>query len=276
MSLSPHPHSADVETGSRTTPQGRDTPADALACRPWYRRARYGLPLLVIAAIVPVVVALIVQDSDTTPRGAGSATAESNPYDEAFGTFEPITRSGTGDSEIRLPAEAWNGGIITAHSEGPGHFDIATRWHSPNNVVPWKPPYMYRESGPYSGTFTYGLDWGRSIKRLEVDWEGLNDSTDGGPWEVTVAPISSAEELPGEASGTGDAVFLYSGDGADLVLDFRVVRDRDFFVAQRLPGGVFTVLVPPADRSGTRSVQLAPGPSIVSITTRGDWKATIK
>lgn len=67
MSLSPHPHWADVDTSSRTTPQGPDTPADALARRPWYRRARYGLALLVIAAIASVVVALIVRDSANTP-----------------------------------------------------------------------------------------------------------------------------------------------------------------------------------------------------------------
>lgn len=171
---------------------------------------------------------------------------------------------------ILLPPEAWNGGVITAHYEGPGGFDIWTRWNSPNVVVSWKPPYMYLESGPYSGTFTYGLNWGGGITSLKVG------SAESGPWEVTVAPVSSAEELPRESSGTGDAVFLYSGDGADLVLDFRVVGDRDFFVDQSLPGGARTVLVPPANRSGTRRGHLAPGPSVVSITTRGDWKATIK
>lgn len=282
MALSPHGSSNGPGTRSGTrTPHG-GTHDDAEVSKPWYRKAGYGALVLALAGTVAAVVIVAGVDDTQPPSpgpGAGSATAPANtgaessasarPYDEAYGTFEPITVSGSGRRTIALPPEAWDAGIVTATYAGSDPFDIVTRWRS--TVVPWIS--MGLVHGPYSGTFTYGTDWRGSVKNLEVASGGWKD--DGGPWEVTVAPVSSAETLPPVVSGTGDAVFLYSGAGADVVLQY---QGFERFVALQAPlGQGYRVLVPGDVRGpGTRSAQLAPGPSIIEIRTDGSWKVTLE
>jgi hypothetical protein len=263
-------------------------PSRAAGSRPWYKKARYAVPPLAMAVTAAaVVVAMSVQDTDTQSGGreTGGANVQTSPgatsdpfdlpYDEAYGRFEPITVSDSGRRTIPLPAEAWNGGIVTATYAGSGRFDISTRWDSSKTHVGWI-SHMDIVYGPYSGTVTYGTGFDRSVKSLDVGSGGTHDSADGEPWQVTIAQVSSAKRLPPVVSGSGDAVFLYSGAGADVVLEYRGLMRFLAFQALLRRGGA-RVLVPSSGaHSGTRTVHLAPGPSIVEIHTDGWWQATIK
>lgn len=286
MALSPHPSPTDPATRSGTTvPKGtaQAAPPDH---RPWYRKARYGVLLLAVV-VVAALVTLSVGDSETTSPGreAGNvptrtvpehvSNAFDRPYDDAYGWFEPITVVGKGWQTIPLPVEARNGGVVTATYAGSESFGIATRWDSSGTVVSWL-AYNDVVYGPYSGTVTYAAALGRAIRHLDVSVGRLSAAIDDA-WEVTIAPVSSAQKLPPIASGTGDAVFRYSGPGADVVLQYR--GPERFLAFQKVLGQSHAeVLVPGGigPHSGTRTVHLAPGPSLVVISTDGSWTLTVE
>lgn len=253
-----------------------------MARKPWYTRGRYGLLLLATAVVVTGVVALKVQGPDATSPGreTGSANAEapdhvSTPgdrlYDEAYGWFEPITMTGTGTTTIPLPEDS-TAGIVTAYYDNHGYFDVEFLFPHDRSTS------LIATPGPYRGTVAYGPH--------TIGDEKMPDSLrvwTTGAWEVTVAPISSAEQLPPTASGV-DAVFLYDGDGAVLVVEHQDRRDRVLSVLQwrvsPRPGQDFPVTPKgfaylKTDRY-SETVRLAPGPSVVTIDAFGRWSARLK
>src|SRR5262245_14541594 len=60
--------------------------------------------------------------------------------------------------------------------------------------------------GAYKGTTAYGLQGDTPI-RLKISADG--------PWNVTIAPISTAPALHASNAGSGDAVYLWTGGAAD-------------------------------------------------------------
>lgn len=243
------------------------------------QRSRYGLLLLAVAvAVLVAVVAVKAQEPDPTSPGreTGSTSTEAipahvsdptdRPYDEAFGWFEPIVMAGTGTTTIPLPEDS-TAGIVTVHYENHGYIDVEFLF--PRN----RSTSLIATSGPYHGTVAYGPH--------TIGDEEMPDSLRvwaTGSWEVTVAPLSSAQELPAATGGREDAVFLYSGDGTDWVLEHRAVLLVFQWGPDRAPG---EPLLPwhEAPRH-SHTVHLAPGPSVVTVESPGnssnEWSASVR
>lgn len=247
------------------TAVGTEAVQERRAARPWYRRARYVAPLLAVAAVLALVVALGVRGSETgsPPSGSGGSPAATDPQDGAFGSFEPTTASGTGRDRVPLP-EGASVGVVTATYEGSGYFDVGfVRGKNAFPLISWT-----GVRGPYAGSVTFGL-----FDRPQSD--SLTVWADGGPWRVTIAPISSAGELPSSVEGTKDAVFRSSGEpdrwvftkqGADRLIVIEAVPATS---SSRLPRAWTTVV------DGTSAaVRLGgAGPSVVAVSADGGWSA---
>lgn len=176
-----------------------------------------------------------------------------------------------------MPAGDSTAGIITAQYSGPGSLDVGFQLETTYLSLIWPPP----GGGPYSGSAAYGLQTFHLYGNHGEMPDSLSVSADG-PWEVTIAPISSAEELPTRASGV-DAVFLYNGDGADLVVKHQLPRRLALSVSQwgldPGPGLNFHVIKGFASLKTDRyseTWRLAPGPSVVTIDSFDRWNARIK
>lgn len=227
-------------------------------------RSRWPLVLLgvlvgvsLVAATVLVVV--LVRDSGS-PRVGGLAPPPS-AYDQAYGTFEPVTTSGSGDARIALPAGA-SAGIVTVRADGPGLFDIGFQSPSGNQVRSLLG--LARVPTPYAGTVTFGLQLGAKRQVLHV-W------TDG-PWQVTIGPVSSAPVLDAETRGTGPAVYRYDGDAAEWAVTH---EGQGGFVVQQWRAGSTTGLQLAIGKGPFRSTTVSlPGPSVVVVFTRDSWSIT--
>lgn len=240
-------------------------------------RSRYGLLLLAVAVAVAVLVAVVaVKVQEPNPTSPGSTSTQGKPdhvsepadrpYDEAFGWFEPIVMTGTGTTTIPLPDDS-TAGIVTLHYENHGYIDVEFLF--PRN----RSTSLIATSGPYHGTVAYGPH--------TIGDEEMPDSLRVwaiGSWEVTVAPISSAQELPAATGGREDAVFLYNGDGTDWVLEHEAVLLVFQWGPDRAPGEPLLRLHEAPRHSHT--VHLAPGPSVVTVESPGnsskEWSASTR
>lgn len=266
MTSAPHPSGAGAGTDRDARAPGNEANRNGARGTPRYLRVRLVVALAVIATALAGLVALDARDPDSTSPGRGTdrSVAAKSQFDEAFGSFGPITRSGRGSSTIPLP-EGASAGIVTATYEGPGFFDVGFRkGRTSYPLISW-----VAVRGPYRGEVPFGLFSWPQADSLRV-WTGQ------GPWTVTIAPVSSADELPQAVSGTDGAVFLYTGDRAGWVFDQKHGSDR-LFVYQAIhltPGHLPTQLHWMIE--GSQTVHLAAGPSVVVVSTRGGWSATAK
>lgn len=245
--------------------------------RPWYRRARYLVPVVAVAAIAAAGVSITAQDAVTTApeRDTGTAATPASRYDAAFGTFPATTVSGTGSGNVDLPAslaaEA-RGGIITVNYRGADRFDITLR-NGPGLVKPDSGGLSlgtFGLRGPYNGSFLFGNKFvpGERIAAQAADtpWTLIvwSQSDSKAFWQVTFAPISSARELGAVTNGQGDEVLLYDGEFARL----------------------HVVTSPPASYTMAQwdlkslqgfqpSAYLYPGPAVVAVSSSGLWRATL-
>ena len=226
------------------------------------RRIRAGrtwiLALLLVAALV--VLAGCGGDASDVPDeepSEGETTTVREIAEMNYGVFEAFTVEGFGEQVIELPAAAL-AGIVTATSEGAGEFTIVGRDSGGQNV-----DLLVKHRGPYSGTTFYSDEVSGKVASLLIT---------GDSWRLSVAPVASAEEFSGSASGTGDAVLLYDSAAPELQITH----------AGRLPFTVFMdgngqgVVV---DTVGEYqdSVEVRPGPAVLIVTADGDWSiATVQ
>ena len=204
-----------------------------------------------------------------TPTGSppGSASAEptaadaadtTGTYDEMFGTFTAITKSGTGDDVIALPDGARVGVVTMTHS-GSSNFAVSTL-DSENQETG---DLLANEIGKYKGVSAYGLNGlGGEPTKLKL--------TADGKWTIKVAPASSAPLLAANAKGTGANVFRYDGEAADWKLthngesNFSVLQVSDALMPNLAVNEI-------GDYSGT--VPFDAGPSVIQIGADGKWTA---
>ena len=266
MTIAPHSPGKALGTSTEATATDAEAHHDRIVTGPWYRRIRYVAPLVAIAMAVAVVLALSVRGSETTsPRsGTGNTTTALTPYDKAFGSFEPVTASGHGRGTIPLPPGA-RIGVITATHQGSGFFDVGfRRGMSAFPLISW-----VGVDGPYHGSVTFGLFDRPQADSLTV-W-----AEDPSSWQVTIAPLSSAEELPTTVSSTEDAVFRYSGERTRWV--FRKRGANRLLVVQAAPDKAgrwaWTTIV---DGSWETLTLGGHGPSVVAVHADGGWSATVK
>ena len=228
-----------------------------------------GIGGAVVAATTAATVAAISQSAQELDGTAG-APAAAQPADiaawadEKYGTFEPISQSGTGDSVVTLPADT-AAGLVWATHAGTSNFIVeALDAKNQNTMVVG---IHVNAIGAYDGILAYGLE-GLDYQQPAVSLKITAD----GPWTIDVAPISYATELP--TAGTGDDVFLYNGDATNLVLSseaegaFTVFEYTDV----EYSNGNFTMesLVNGASPySGTAPITA--GPSVIAVFANGPW-----
>lgn len=181
--------------------------------------------------------------------------------DETYGTFDPVSHTGVGDSVIPLPAGA-EGGLVNATHGGAANFSIQVIDASNQPTL----DLLVNTIGAYSGTSAWGLQLvpGSTGANLQVRADGN--------WTISMSPMSAAPELA--ESGTGDGVYQYSGQAANLALthdgqsNFQVSQyTSDVFPASSLVNEIGPY---------TGTVAMREGPSIIAIRADGGWTAALE
>lgn len=174
--------------------------------------------------------------------------------DSSYGSFAPVTQTGSGDNIITLPAGA-TAGIVTATHNGSRNFSISVIDASNQSTG----ELLVNTIGAYTGTTAYGFSAFGKGTSLQL--------TADGDWSVTIAPVSAAPALA--ASGTGDAVFLYDGKAGKLTATHSGTRN---FVVIEETGKAFSMgLLVNTIGAYSGTVPLASGPSAIAVTADGAW-----
>lgn len=174
---------------------------------------------------------------------------------DTWGTFEPVTQSGAGDSVLTLPATA---AIVTATHDGGSNFAL-TVLDAANQSTG---ELLVNTIGGYSGTTVYGFNSFSEPKSLQIMADGN--------WTITIAPVASAPAFAG--SGTGDAVMLYDGDAAALTATHQGSRN---FVVIEETGAAFSMgLLVNEIGAYSGTVPLSAGPSVIVVNADGGWTLT--
>lgn len=174
--------------------------------------------------------------------------------DKTFGTFAPLTQTGTGDNLVTLPTGA-TAGIVTANHDGASNFSISVL----NAANESTGDLLVNTIGTHSGSSVYGFNAYSDGVTLQI--------TADGNWSVSIAPVSTAPALA--TAGTGDAVFLHTGSAGKLTATH---DGGSNFVVQEETGKAFSMglLV---NEIGTYSgtVPLSSGPSVITVGADGNW-----
>lgn len=179
--------------------------------------------------------------------------------DDTFGTFAPVTATGSGDDIVTLPAGA-TAGIVTATHSGSRNFSLSILDSSNASTG----ELLVNTIGDYSGTTVYGLHSFGEGTTIKV--------TADGDWKLTIAPIAAAPALA--SSGSGDAVYLYDGDAAKLAASHDGERN---FVVMEETGEAFNLgLLVNEIGAYSGTVPLSAGPSVISVQADGNWTLTVK
>lgn len=189
--------------------------------------------------------------ADAAARAASAAA----PYNEAYGSFTTISKSGRGDSVVALPKGA-EAGLVTLTHKGGSNFAVNVL-DSSNQATG---DLLVNEIGSYAGTTIYGLSsFGGTPAKLKIVADGA--------WTLKVAPVSSAPRLPTAITGKGDKVFLYDGDAADWAITHK--GGSNFVVTQA--GGSFPNLAINEIGGYQGVVPLDAGPSVITVMADGAW-----
>ncbi|WP_345436826.1 hypothetical protein [Microbacterium gilvum] len=187
--------------------------------------------------------------------------------DQRFGSFTPLSVSGTGDSVVKLPSGA-RSGLLTAQHDGQSYFVLETL--DAAGEVADQPLYV---KGGYEGTVPFG-----AFPEYD-DGNRLHIIADGA-WTVTIAPMSTAPGLPRAVEATiGSRVFLYGGASATLDVRFSGLYEDDLFIVyqEAQNGDVPSAYVYQEAWDYNGRTPLAPGPSIVYVLADpdGNWELTV-
>lgn len=220
--------------------------------------------------IAPVADSGIEVSDDSEADAAAEPAAEPAPEPEpepeeptaadwaadTWGTFDPVTQSGAGDSVLTLPATA---AIVTATHDGGSNFAL-TVLDAANQSTG---ELLVNTIGGYSGTTVYGFNSFSEPKSLQIMADGT--------WTITIAPVASAPALAG--SGTGDAVMLYDGDVATLTAAH---QGSSNFVVFEETGAAFSMgLLVNEIGAYSGTVPLSSGPSVISVMADGGWTLAV-
>lgn len=199
------------------------------------------------------------ETQESAPAQAGPSPEDSarSSIDDQYGSFEALTKSGSGPSVVKLPKGA-KAGMVTATHKGSSNFAV-TALDSSNQPTG---DLLVNEIGRYSGTTSYGLSSMGDAAKLKVDANGS--------WKLTIVPLSKASILALPASGSGDRVFIYAGDAADWRITHK--GRSNFAVIQY--AGMFPNLMVNEIGAFKGTVPANDGPNVVTIGADGAW--TIK
>lgn len=199
--------------------------------------------------------------SEETPEDGSPSQAQASPEDSArsamddqFGSFEPLTKSGSGSSVVKLPKDA-KAGMVTATHKGTSNFAVMAL-DSSNQATG---DLLVNTIGRYSGTTAYGLSSMGDAVKLKIEANGS--------WTIKIVPLSKAPILSVPVSASGDKVFIYAGEAADWKIthkgrsNFAVIQYTDMF-----PNLMVNEI---GNYSGT--VPANAGPNVITIGADGAW-----
>lgn len=168
-----------------------------------------------------------------------------------YGHFEPFTISGTDQGIIEIP-EGVKHGLITCqhHDHGTIRLMIFDESGDATGEVP------VDTVGHYVGTTIFGLYGFGTPCEIAVMAQGA--------WTVTVTPVHQAPMF--SMIGSGDNVFIYEGDDADL--DVTHSGMKTFTMTQQYENGLETEVLVQESGDCQVDVELMGGstPSLVVIT----------
>ncbi len=226
-----------------------------------------GLALIVAIVVSVIAIVTATQDAaeqfdefitDPLPGTTDDPFAPDEPLsvDEAYGDFEPVETSGTGNDVVELPAGAL-GGIVTATHDGASLFSLVVldANDQPTGDFP------ATRVGAYDGTTAFG------VLGLLEDPAKIEITADGA-WTLQIAPMSEAQQLTLPAEGSGDAVFLYDGEEASA----SAVHDGgSSFLVTQYDGSLVPNFAVIGGGSYDGELLLRAGPSVVTIVADGEW-----
>ena len=197
------------------------------------------------------------------PAAAESAEAEpaadtdtvQSWADDRFGTFSPVTQTGTGDNLITLPAGA-TAGLVTASHDGSSNFSLSVLDAANASTG----QLLVNTIGGYTGTTPYGFSsFGEPGVTLQV--------TADGNWSLTMAPVAAASAVVG--SGVGNNVFLYDGDAGRLTATHD--GSSNFSVLEETGEAFSMGLLVNEIGAYSGTVPLSAGPSVITVGADGNW-----
>jgi len=178
-----------------------------------------------------------------------------------YGTFAPLTSSGTGDSHVAVP-KGIKGALLTVTNNGADDQDFRVEVY---NQFGKPMSTLVDVVGDYQGTVAYGLtsQVGATPTTILI--------TSSGNWTIEFAPVASASMELGQ--GNSSDVFLYDGESGPLTV-------------QSLASGAFTLTSysgsnPTANILTTQTgwwtgqVNIPAGPLVLVVGSDGAWNIQV-
>lgn len=213
-----------------------------------------------------------------TPVAAGPFPPADRPYELVEGwqfgpLFEPIIVEGLGDDVITTDARVGSGPVLV---------EIA---HEDGGYVGLFPLDKRNKDGEYLFNTTLPDFRGSSVTPVPKDRPLRLRLAGKNRWLLRVKPVAAARRLEGVLSGYGPEAFVYTGDGADLRVDFEGrPGDGGGYVGIQCYG--------PRGRTGgalgdsdlllnttgalKRTVPVPQGPQLLLLSADGPWTLTVK
>jgi hypothetical protein len=177
-------------------------------------------------------------------------------YAEDYGTFSPISKSGSGTKIFTFP-HGIASLIVKASHPGAGSFRVSEL--GKGGMSTGRAPIAV--SGSYHGGVAIGLTKVK-IRTTAIQVSGT------GSWHITLIPVASAAVISFPSSGTGDQVFLYSGAAS-----IRTVSSPGptTFMLNQISSSSSPNLAVNESGNWTGKIGLQPGPSVVEVHSTGTW-----
>lgn len=280
---------ASGATATGTSPKATEDGPQGQPVRPWFKKKR-----ILIPAGVAVLIFIGLMSGNKAPTsspdaaptaakatfatGAVSSPTEtanpslassppavpapppppSNVYDDTFGSFPTVNKTGKGDAIVALPPGV-KAAMVTMSYQGSSNFSVTIL--DANNQPTGD--LLVNAIGKYAGSTAWGLkSIGNPAAKMRIGASG--------EWTLVMQPISQAPKLGGAEKGRGDKVFLFDGAASDWAITH--VGKSNFAVIQT--GGTFPNLAVNQIGNYNGVVPFSAGPSVVEITADGSWTLT--
>ncbi len=181
---------------------------------------------------------------------------------KTYGTFAPVTKSGTGDDVITLPTGA-TAGVVKATYTGSSNFSLGILDASNKSTG----ELLVNAIGSYGGTTAYGFTEFTKGVSMQVSADSA--------WTVTIEPVSAAPTIGASGSGAGDGVYLFSGGAGTLTATY--TGDSNFTVEEETGGAFSDPLLINTIGTYAGTVPMTSGPAVlVSGADGGTWTTLTK
>ena len=232
-----------------------------------------------VAAVVLVIIIVAISGGDgdqvATPEASMPATTQaakakktepapkpSEPAKPAgnaqiaedYGSFDTLTKAGTGDATIKLPGGA-KAGMVTATHKGSSNFSVSALDENNESTG----DLLVNDIGAYKGVTAFGLNSVGDAVKLKIDADGA--------WTVKISSLENAPTLDLPVKQEGDRVYVYNGKAADWAI---ANKGKGNFVVIQQTSIMPNLMVNEIGRyKGT--VPATAGPNVVTVQSDGAW-----